>query len=69
MKWDKPNGSTQWSTDKRYFIVQANSQQWIAYIKTSPATGDQLGEKATDAEAREVCEEHERDMLAWSKRA
>lgn len=69
MKWDKSTGSMQWSTDKRYFIVQANSSTWIAYRKTSEATGDQLGEAADDEGARQVCEDYERDMVALKKRA
>lgn len=59
MKWLPPTGTTQWSSDHRYFIVQANSEQWIAYVKRSPATGDDIGVKPTDSEARKCCEEHD----------
>lgn len=65
MKWLPQDGSVQWSADQRYFCVQANSQDCIAYRKTSPATGQQLGKGKDFEEAREICEEY--DML--SKRA
>jgi hypothetical protein len=69
MKWDKPNGSVQWSADKRYLIVQANSQHWVAYEATPFVTATDLGTKGTDAEARGLCEEHEATLVALRKRA
>lgn len=64
MNWLPPNGSTQGTKCGRYVIVQANNQDWIAYALTPYGTGDDLGKKASDAEARTVCEDHEREMLA-----
>jgi hypothetical protein len=59
MKWDKPDGSVQWSAGKRYCVVQANSRDWIPY-EMGPTTGRDLGTKPTAAEARELCEARER---------
>ena len=42
MKWDPPQGSTQHTADGRYAIVQANSQDWIAYKLTPYGTGEDL---------------------------
>lgn len=58
MKWDKPNGSTQHTVDRRYCIVQAVEGTWIAY-ELGPTIGNEIGMKPTDAEAREVCEDYE----------
>lgn len=69
MKWLPLDGSVQWSADHRYFIVQANSQQWIAYRKNSPATAEDLGVKPTDEEARTVCDDDAIQMDALRKRA
>lgn len=57
MKWDLPNGSVQWSADRKYCIVQANERDWIAYAMR-PTTGDELAVKPTDTAARQVCEDH-----------
>ena len=67
MKWLPLQGSTQGTADERYVIVQANSKDWIAYAVTPFATGDELGVKPTPAEAREVCEDHEREMVAMRR--
>lgn len=64
MKWDKPNGSRQGSACGKYVIVQATENNWIAYALTPFATGDELGVKSTDEEARRVCDDHEREMTA-----
>lgn len=60
MKWDKPNGSTQATSDGRYNIVQANSQDWVAYLFTPFGHAETLGERKSDEEARQCCEDHAR---------
>lgn len=57
MKWDPPDGSVQFSADKRYSVVRANSKDFIAYRMNS-TTAEELGVKSTDAEARHCCEDH-----------
>lgn len=59
MKWMARAGSTQHSADGRYCIVQATEFNWIAYKLTPYGTGEDLGSKPTDAEARTVCDIHE----------
>ena len=59
MKWEKPNGCRQLTTDGRYAVVQATENNWIGY-QLGVTTGIELGVKPTDAEAREVCEAYER---------
>lgn len=61
MKWNKPNLPTQSTVDGRYCIVQATGDNWIAY-KLHHTTGEELGVKPTDAEARQLCEDHEREL-------
>jgi hypothetical protein len=63
MKWDKPSGSTQHSSDGRYAIVQANSQDWIAY-QLHATTGKDLGRADSDEKARELCESHSQGRSA-----
>jgi hypothetical protein len=60
MKWEKPNGSTQVSSDGMYCIVHANSQHWVAYELTKFSTGNELGVRSTDELARQCCEDHAR---------
>jgi len=31
MKWDKPNGAVQHTSDKHYCVMQATEENWIAY--------------------------------------
>lgn len=57
MKWLPPNGATQVSSDGKYIIVKANEQHWIAYRLTHFHTGDELGVRNSDAEARQCCED------------
>lgn len=65
MKWDKPNGSVQWSADRRYQVQQATSGYWIAYSMSAFGTGAaKLGEHNSDEAARECCESDEREMTA-----
>jgi hypothetical protein len=60
MKWEKPNGSTQRTSDSRYGIVEANSQHWVAYHYTPFNTAVDLGTRSTDELARQCCEDHAR---------
>lgn len=64
MKWDKPDGSMQWSTDKRYSIVRAaeTGPIWIAY-RMGPTTGEEIATTNSDELARTMCEDHERALL------
>lgn len=68
MKWDKQAGSTQQSSDGRYVIVQANSQDWVAYRMGYTSASD-LGTKPSDEEARKLCEAHESQLQAEHRRS
>lgn len=57
MKWLPPNGATQVSACGNFVVVKANSQDWIAYRLTKFHTGDELGVRKSDAEARQCCED------------
>jgi hypothetical protein len=61
VKWNKPDGGVQHSTDGRYGIVRAaeTGPIWIAYA-LGPTAGQQLGTTNDDGLAREICEGHER---------
>lgn len=69
MKWDKPTATVQWSADKRYLIVEANSQDWVAYEATPFVTAMELGVKRSAEEARQCCEAHEALLVSMRKRA
>lgn len=69
MKWLPPNGGTQGTADGHYVIVQANSQDWVAYDIASGVTGREIGSRKSDADARALCEAAERAMLAERRRA
>lgn len=62
MKWEKPNGSRQGTVDGKYVIVQATEHNWIAY-ELGPTAGVELGVKPTDEQARQICEDHERQGM------
>jgi hypothetical protein len=65
VKWDKPNGSVQWSADRRYHVQQATSGFWIAYaVSPFQNTAEKLGEYAGDGRARQACDEHESLLIA-----
>lgn len=64
MKWEKPTGPVQMSSDGRYTIQHATETNWVAYAIPKYGNGEELGTKPTDAEARQVCEDHEREMVA-----
>lgn len=69
MKWDKPTATVQWSADKRYLVVEANSKDWVAYEATPFVTATELGVKPSAEEARGLCEEHEAIVVSMGKRA
>jgi hypothetical protein len=68
MKWLPPNLPVQYSADRKYCIIRATETHWIAY-ELGPATGIDLGNRATDDRARRLCEEHEVQLEALRKRA
>jgi len=68
MKWDKANGSVQQSADGRYVIVQANSQDWVAYQMGYTCAKD-LGTRDSDLKARGLCEAHEAQLVAAHRRS
>ncbi len=68
MKWEKPAGSTQHSSDGRYAIVKANNQDWIAY-QLNATTGKDLGRAESDEKARALCESHESQLIAAHRRS
>ena len=69
MKWLPPNGSTQGTACGRYVIVQATSQDWIAYDIAAGTTGREMGSRKSDADARALCEAAERSLMAERRRA
>lgn len=69
MKWDKPTATVQWSADKRYLVVEANSQDWVAYEATPFVVATELGVKPSAEEARKCCEDHEALVVSMKKRA
>lgn len=68
MKWLPPTGSTQGTADGRYVIVQATSQDWVAYDISSGTTAREIGSRKSDADARALCEAAERTMLAETRK-
>ena len=69
MKWDKPNGSVQHTTDKRYCIVQATEGNWIGYELTPFGTSRDLCVESTDERARALCEADEARFVAAHRRS
>lgn len=69
MKWDKPTGSTQATTDGRYAVVHATETNWVAYELTPYGTGEDLGTRDTDLKARALCEAHEAQLTAAHRRS
>lgn len=57
MKWDKITPPTQHSADRKYCIVQATQEHWIAY-RIGSTTGEEIGKGSDDSGARQVCERH-----------
>lgn len=68
MKWLPPNGSVQGTADGKYVIVQANSQDWIAYDIAGGTTGQEIGSRKSDADARALCEAAERSLMAETRK-
>ena len=64
MKWDKPTPPTQMSSDGRYAIQHATENNWVAYAMPNFGKAEELGTVPTDEAARQVCEDHEREMVA-----
>ena len=58
MKWDKPTGCTQHTSDGRYCIMAANSKDWVAYLLGYTCAND-LGTRNSDEDARQLCEANE----------
>jgi len=69
MKWDKPNGAVQHTTDKRYCVVQATEGNWIGYNLTPFGTSLDLGVESTDERARALCEQHENRLAGNSRKS
>jgi hypothetical protein len=60
MKWDKPNGSVQYSADRRYCIMEAAANKWVAYrLSGFQTSAEKLGEFDSDEAARQCCDDHE----------
>lgn len=68
MKWEKPNGSTQYSADRKYAVTEAITDIFVAY-ELGSTTGIELGMAHTAEEARSICEDHEIQMVALRRRA
>lgn len=68
MKWLPPNGSTQGTADGRYVIVQATSQDWVAYDIASGVAGREIGSRKNDTDARALCEAAERSLMAATRK-
>jgi len=58
MKWDKPNGAVQHTSDKHYCVMQATEENWVAYELVQNGTSHDLGVATTDQRARALCEAH-----------
>lgn len=71
MKWLPVDGSVQHGVGacgRRYSVVNANSQHWIAY-ELGATIGIELGVAGNDDKAREICEDHERYIESQRRRA
>lgn len=64
MKWDTSDVGVHRTLDGKYTAVRANSTTWVA-CRMGPTTAEDLGNKPTDAEARQLCE----DDATFRKRA
>jgi hypothetical protein len=69
MKWLPPAGSTQTTSDGRYCIVAANSQDWVAYDLSLSTAPKDLGTRDTDLKGRALCEAHEAQLTAAHRRS
>lgn len=69
MKWDLPNGSVQYTTDRCYMVMRATSEHWIAYrMSAFQNAAEKLGERGDEEAARACCELAEHTRIA-EKRA
>ena len=71
MKWLPVDGSIQHGIGaggRRYSVVEANSQHFVAY-ELQGAVGEDLGNRSNPEDARELCEERERTHEALRRRA
>jgi hypothetical protein len=60
VKWETPNGPVQHTSDGRYCVQRATSEDWIAYsLSAFGTTAQKLGERKSDVAARGLCEAEE----------
>lgn len=64
MKWDKPTGAIQMSSDGRYTIQHATEHNWVAYAIPKYGMAEKLGERDSDVKARACCIAHEATLYA-----
>jgi hypothetical protein len=67
MKWEKPIGPVQMSSDGRYSIQHPIGITWIAYSIATVGTPAKLGEFDSDEKAKERCDDDERELTALRK--
>ena len=63
MKWLSWDGSVQHTKDRKYCIVKANHEDFVAYMMGATTAVD-LGSRKAESDARALCECHERTLLA-----
>lgn len=68
MKWEKPTGPVQMSSDGRYTIQHATETNWVAYVIPQYGKPQDLGARDTDIKARGLCEAHEAQLTAAHRR-
>jgi hypothetical protein len=71
MKWLPVDGSVQHGLGaggRRYSVVQANSEDYVAY-ELMGTTGEDLGNRKSEQGARELCEERENLHVSLQRRA
>ena len=69
MKWEKPTGPVQMSSDGRYTIQHATESNWVAYAIPQYGKAEPLGTRDTDVKARGLCVAHEARLTAARARA
>jgi hypothetical protein len=73
MKWLPVDGSVQHgigANGRRYSVVQANSEDYVAYqLALGIAIGEDLGSRKSEEGARGLCEDRERDLEALRRQA
>ena len=67
MKWEKPDGGVQHTSDGRYCVMRATTEPeiWVAYAFSAfGTTADKVGEPLPSIEAaRRCCELHEEQFV------